>query len=300
MWAASTTTTRSTFPSRSVSQIRMRKRATIGIAGTAVSAGQKAMMDRDSHGAWETRAVRWLLPLLLALTAPAHGFWKKHQPNVLVDDPYLELHTGPGRGYPVFHVVGEGEEVTILKRRTDWFKVQSPRGKKGWVPLKQMRRTLDLDGETIDFGAAGLDDFAGRRWDFGVNGGDFGGAASLSGYLGFALTQNITLQLSGTQLMGNFSDGYMGNVNVLMNPFPRWRVSPYFTIGTGIIKTEPSATIVQTEDRTDEIVHAGLGLNTYLSDRFMLRVEYKRHTVLTSRDDNEEINQWKAGFSIFL
>jgi hypothetical protein len=38
----------------------------------------------------------------------------------------------------------------------------------------------------------------------------------------------------------------------------------------------------------------------YLTDRFILRVEYKRHTVLTSRDDNEEIDQWKAGFSVFF
>ena len=67
-----------------------------------------------------------------------------------------------------------------------------------------------------------------------------------------------------------------------------------------MIETKPHTTIVQAEDRTDEIVHAGIGANVYLSDRFILRVEYKRHTVLTSRDDNQEIDQWKAGFSVFF
>jgi hypothetical protein len=85
-----------------------------------------------------------------------------------------------------------------------------------------------------------------------------------------------------------------------MYPFPNWRVSPYFTIGTGIVEIEPQTTIVQAEDRRDEIAHAGVGANIYLSDRFILRFEYKRHTVLTSRDDNEEIDQWKTGFSIFF
>ena len=36
------------------------------------------------------------------------------------------------------------------------------------------------------------------------------------------------------------------------------------------------------------------------SKRFIFRVEYKHHTVLTSRDDNEEIDEWIAGFSVFL
>ena len=239
--------------------------------------------------------------VLLALVGPsAHGFWKPYRPQVVVSDPYLEFHTGPGRGYPIFHVVAQGDPITILKERTDWFKVRSPRGKEGWVHLEQMRHTLDLDGEPVQFGSRGLDDFANRRWEFGVNGGDFGGAASLTAYLGYALTRNITVQGSATQIMGNFSDGQMANLNVVMYPFPKWRVSPFFTIGSGIIRTEPHATIVQAEDRTDEIVQAGAGANIYISDTFMLRVEYKRHTVLTSRDDNEEINQWKAGFSIFL
>ena len=43
-----------------------------------------------------------------------------------------------------------------------------------------------------------------------------------------------------------------------------------------------------------------IGADVYLSKRFIFRVEYKRHTVLTSRDDNEEIDEWIAGFSVFL
>jgi hypothetical protein len=134
----------------------------------------------------------------------------------------------------------------------------------------------------------------------GMTGGDLDGAATISGYLGFALTPNIMLQAEGSQILGDFSDGYMFTGNIMMLPFPTWRLSPYFTIGTGIIRTEPQTTIVQAEDRQDEIVHAGAGANLYLNNHFILRMEYRRHTVLTSRDDNQEINQWKAGFSVFF
>jgi hypothetical protein len=240
--------------------------------------------------------------LLCGVASPVYAWqlFEEYEPNVVVSDPYIELRTGPGRGYPIFYVAGQGDEITLLKRRTDWFKVRTPRAKEGWVHVDSLKHTLDLDGEPVSFGELNLQSFSNRRWEMGFTGGDFDGANSLSGYLGYALTPNISLQLEGTQILGDFSDGVMASANILMYPFPKWRLSPYFTIGTGIIETRPHTTIVAAEDREDEIAHAGVGANLYLSDRFMLRMEYKRHTVFTSRDDNEEIDQWKAGFSVFF
>ena len=242
------------------------------------------------------------LSLLLASPSNALTLFGKYQPEVVVADPYLEVRTGPGRGFPVFYVAAEADRIQLLKRKTDWYKVKvfEPQEKEGWVHVTDLQNTLDLAGNPIDFPELSRDDFSDRRWEIGFTGGDFGGASSLSGYLGYALTPNITFQLEGGQILGEFSDGVMAAANIVMYPFPKWRMSPYFTIGTGIIETKPHTTIVQAEDREDEIVHAGMGANYYLSDRFILRIEYKRHTVLTSRDDNEEIDQWKAGFSVFF
>ena len=50
-----------------------------------------------------------------------------------VADPYLELHTGPGRGFPVFFVVARDEWVEVQMRSTDWYKVRADNGKEGWV-----------------------------------------------------------------------------------------------------------------------------------------------------------------------
>jgi len=241
-----------------------------------------------------------LLALAVFWCGSAGAWFEDYQPPVVVSDPYIELHTGPGRGYPVFYVAGQGDKIVILKRRTNWFKVRLPREKEGWVHIDQMRHTLDLEGKPVDFGEVGIAQYVKRRWEMGMTGGDLDGAATISGYLGFALTPNIMLQAEGSQILGDFSDGYMFTGNIMMFPFPTWRLSPYFTIGTGIIRTEPQTTIVQAEDRQDEIVHAGAGANLYLSNHFILRMEYRRHTVLTSRDDNQEINQWKAGFSVFF
>ena len=74
--------------------------------------------------------------------------------SVVVADPYLEMRTGPGRGYPIFHVVDRGESVQIVMQRTSWYLVRSDRGKEGWVERAQMEKTLQPDGQQVSFAAA--------------------------------------------------------------------------------------------------------------------------------------------------
>ncbi len=219
---------------------------------------------------------------------------------VTVDDPYLEMHTGPGRGYPVFNVVDEGESVDVLRQRTDWFQVRTRKNKKGWVHRTQMERTLQADGrrttvEDIDFGS-----FSNRRWELGVLGGDFGGANVVSLYGSFALSPNLSTELSVSKGLGSFSDSEYANLNLVHQLYPEKRLSPFFTLGTGIIRTQPNATLVAVEDRTDQTAHVGVGLRGYVTRNFVIRLEYKSYVVFTSRDDNEEIDEWKAGLSFFL
>ena len=219
--------------------------------------------------------------------------------TVTVADPYLEMHTGPGRGYPVFHVVSRGDTVAIVKRRTDWFLVRYG-DREGWVSRGQMERTLQPTGATIEFAEAGQQDFTDSRWEAGLLAGDFGGANIISVYGGYSLNRNVGLEVWGSQILGNFSNGWMGSVNVIHETWPEWRVSPFFTLGAGVIHTSPKSTIIQAQDRTDQVAHAGAGFRVYATRRFILRVEYKSYVVFTSRNDNEEIEEWKAGFAFFF
>src|SRR5205085_51859 len=77
----------------------------------------------------------WLL-LATLLSPPARAADAPLE-RLQVTDPYLELHTGPGRGYPVFFVVAREEWVAVELRYTDWFKVRTDAGKEGWVHRRQ-------------------------------------------------------------------------------------------------------------------------------------------------------------------
>ena len=220
--------------------------------------------------------------------------------SVSVADPYLEMHTGPGKGYPVFHVVDRGDRIDILMRRTDWFQVRSPDGAEGWVDRAQMERTLVDTGSPIEFAEANQQDFTDSRWELGGLAGDFGGANIISIYGAYSLNPNVSVEVWGSQILGNFSNGWTASVNLTHETWPDWRISPFFTLGSGVIHTEPKPTIIQGEDRTDQVAHAGAGVRIYATRRFTLRAEFKSYVVFTSRDDNEEVEEWKVGFAFFF
>jgi hypothetical protein len=247
--------------------------------------------------------IKHLATAFLLLTSFSLYADETEAPSVLVLEPFIELHTGPGRGYPVFHVVAGGESVSIIKRRTNWFLIETNarRPVKGWAKYKDMRMTatsLNEDGSATYANFPGHDRNTQSRWRWMVSGGDFSKAAAISTALAYRLTPNIALQLAGTQVLGEFSDGKMLTGSIQHYPFPTWRVSPYFQLGAGILQTEPSATLVQATDRTDNTLLVGGGVSVYLGRRFNLALDFRRHTVLTSRDTNEEIDEWKLGFNV--
>jgi len=240
-----------------------------------------------------------LLFLILQLIFTAAQAQEQHQ-QVIVGEPYIELRTGPGRGYPVFYVAERGNSVEVLRRRTDWFQVRAPRGEEGWVHYDQLLTTTYADGQPFDAPGYTLEDYSNRRWEAGFQYGDFGGANVISTFGAFGLTPNLTFEMSLSHALGRFSDSKMLNVNIVHLMYPDRKATPFFTLGAGSIRTSPKATLVSTIDREDAVAHAGVGVRMYLTRRFIFRAEYKTYVVFTSRDDNEEIREWKAGFSFFF
>ncbi len=220
--------------------------------------------------------------------------------KVTVAEPFIEFRTGPGRGYPVFHIEEKGQKISLIKKKTQWFKVKSKTGQEGWVHEGNMEKTLSGDQQNFDSGNNDQQDFTRRYWEAGVMGGDFGGATSLTLYGGWNFTQNLSGELAVAQALGNVADIRYANISLLHQPFPEWRVSPFFKLGAGMIQTRPFTTLIQTEDRTDEIVNVGLGIKAYVSRQFFIRAEYTNYTILTSRNDNDEVEEWKLGFSVFF
>jgi Bacterial SH3 domain/Outer membrane protein beta-barrel domain len=243
---------------------------------------------------------RLLLSVLVSLWVGWVSAEEAERNFVQVADPYVELHTGPGRGYPVFYVIGRDDWLEILYRQTDWFKVRTDAGTEGWVTRAELQQTLSPDGQRVDIIEASQDDFIARKWELGMFTGDFGGGYSIGTYGGYHFTENISVETSFSQILGNVSNSYMLAFSIVQEPFPEWVVSPALTLGTGIIDTKPRSTLTLTKDHRDKFSFYGIGARMHLTKRFFVRLDYNNYVVFTSRNNNEEIREWRAGFAFFF
>jgi hypothetical protein len=241
-----------------------------------------------------------LLFLLLPLLAAPSVCGAREYLQVFVTEPYLELRTGPGRGYPVTQVVPRDESVDILKRRTDYFKVRTERGIEGWASQKDMQKVVLADGTPFTFPLGDRAGFTSHRIEGGIFAGDYSGATLISGYGSFSFNSQLAAELSVGQFLGNASNGTVVDLGLTHVFVPEWRLSPFVMLGTGLVHIEPKATLVLPPDRTDQTAYVGGGVRYYLTRRFFVRGEYKQHVVFTSRNDNDKVDEWKLGFAFFF
>jgi uncharacterized protein YgiM (DUF1202 family) len=211
-------------------------------------------------------SINWRRPLvLLLLTLPLAGHAAQRELlQLFVTEPYLELHTGPGRGYPVSQVVARGDSVDVLFRHTEWYKVRTERGVEGWASEDSLLRTMLADGSA-----------------FKVDRG------------------NLKVEMYGGQFLGNIYNGYIVDLGLNHVFMPEWRFSPFVTLGTGLERVEPRTTLVRPINQNYQTAYVGFGGRYYLARRFFLRAEYRSHTVFTNTDSNEVKTEWKFGFAFF-
>lgn len=231
------------------------------------------------------------------MARPAHAARELLQ--LFVTEPYLELHTAPGRGFPVAQVVARGESIDVLKRQTEWFKVRTERGVEGWASENDMARTALADGSPFTFSRGNLAAFTAHRWESGVMLGSYGGATLVSAYSARSLTNHMKLELAASQFLGNLSNGYLLDLGLSHVILPEWRVSPFLSLGTGYQRLTPKVTLAIPSKQNSQTAYAGVGVRYYLARRFLLRAEYRSHSVFTDRDSNEVKQEWKAGFAFF-
>lgn len=220
--------------------------------------------------------------------------------RVTVVDPFVELHSGAGRGYPVLEIVEHGTGIEVIERRTGWYRLRTPRGTEGWAPRAQMLRTLTPGGEAFQEEITTEDDFREHRWEIGALLGDFEGSSSLGLYGAWRFTPGFTTELSAQQAIGRAADSLVIDASIVGHPFPGMKYSPYAAIGTGVVQTRPSTILVGANRREDQSLSVAAGVEGWVSRAFVLRLEYRQYRLLTSREEHEKLDTWKAGLAVFF
>jgi hypothetical protein len=244
--------------------------------------------------------MRRLLALLLVLQAfhVAVLEAKTRYVDVVVTDPFLEMHSGPGRGYPVVYVVARDELVTILFSRTDWYKVRAPRGQEGWVRRSDLSRTVLETGEPAPIPP--YPDFASHRWEFGAGYGEFNHENLVTAYGDFGLTDSLDIEAVVQQAFGTIDNRYIATIGLRHTFIPEWKwFSPTAGIGTGyqyIDNKSPPQPI----ERHNQMAYVSLGFRGFITRRFMWRADWRKYEVFTNQNQTEEPEEWKVGVAVFF
>jgi hypothetical protein len=217
-----------------------------------------------------------------------------------ITDPYVELHTGPGRGFPVFFVEPRARWITIELRHTDWYRVRTDGAQVGWVQREQLRSTLAAAGEVPPFRELLLDDYLSRRAQLGVAGGRFNSEPMLKMWASYRLSETLAIEGTLGQVQGAFAGTRLWHVNLVSDPWSDRRFSPFFSIGVGKLKNFPNSSLVGASLSGANLLNASVGARYYLSERFVLRADYTLYTASVSDTRTSTFRAPTAGISFFF
>ena len=263
------------------------------LPGVAIAYGAQAVK----------RAARPFFATLLLGLASLHGTARADErvrEQLEVTDAYIEMHTGPGRGYPVFFVVPRGEHIEVESRHTDWFKVRTSGGKEGWVTREQLETTLTAAGDKKTFRDVLLDDYLRRRLEMGAAWGHFKSEPMLKVWTGYRVSDTLSFEGTVGQVQGVFSGTNFWHINLNSEPWSDQRLSPFFGIGVGRFKNTPSTSLVNATDINVKMADAAVGLRYHLTDRFVARLDYTIYTAFLADTRSAEFRATTLGISFFF
>ncbi|MGI9286218.1 MAG: outer membrane beta-barrel protein [Pseudomonadales bacterium] len=235
----------------------------------------------------------FLLAFLLAHFVQAESL------QLVVQEVYIDLHSGPGRGFPKQYAVERGASITVIKQRTDWIKVSTERGSTGWVKGSDLEKTLTTAGLPVRLSRTRFSDYRQQRFEMSVGGGYYADEPEVFARFGYRWSKIYSVELGATQVTGDFSNSTLVMANVLAQPFQWGRFSPFLSAGVGRNYYDPNRSLISSEKTESNFYNFGFGTRFYLTRSLVVRAEYKRYNLLEG-DENDGQNEYNIGLSFFF
>jgi SH3-like domain-containing protein len=218
-------------------------------------------------------------------------------PQLALSEAFVELHTGPGRGYPVVHVAARGEVVQLLLAHTAWIKLRTASGREGWVRRDALQGTLQ---------AAGIAPTGWQRWvdtnlrenlSFGAAWGRFQSQPMLQLSTRLRLSEAIHVEATAGQVQGLYSGTDFWRIDALVEPLGNQAWSPRLAVGVGRFRNVPNASLVEQGTTNANLAHAGIGIRWRFGGRYEVQADYGLYTALLSDQRSREYRALTLGLS---
>lgn len=218
-----------------------------------------------------------------------------------VIDTYIELHSGPGRGYPATHTIEQGEPVNVHRRRGNWYLVTDKRGREGWVLQEKLARTIAPSGLPAALPEIQHGDYLAQKWRIGYAAGKLDNDETASVVAGFRLLSIVSIEAEYSQIFGDDLDGDSYGANILVEPIQSLAFTPFLSAGLGELDFSQKTTrsTGQDEGISGNYHQFGAGINYYIGLNFVVRGEYRQVRV-KGKNGSTSSPAWQIGFSSFF
>jgi len=223
--------------------------------------------------------------------------------ELIVKEAFVNVHTGPSSLHPIFYVVPRHEKINVLLQKTQWIKIKTIDNKIGWVYQNDVKKTVFSSGESIEFNEVDFDEYTKRRVEIGFQSGVLESSPAFSFTAAYLFNELFSTQLSFGKSIGKLSTISILSVDAMMTPFPKVSYSPYFVLGVGSATLTPHTTLINPKTTNSSVAKVAIGIKKYLGERFVVRLELANYILYSAdidADSNEEVTEWKVGFSTFF
>jgi uncharacterized protein YgiM (DUF1202 family) len=218
-------------------------------------------------------------------------------PQALVVEPFLEIHTGPAKSYPIFYIAEKGETLFLMKRRVDWYKIRLTNGREGWAHQWEIEKTLQTSGYQQGFSEKLYKRWIAQKMEAGWGAGTFGGDQALYVRMNYHFTDALAVEGNIEFLAGDLGDTQLYHGGVVMTPWKmRWL---WFsgTLGGGLVHVNPTSLLVNATTGTFPSAFAGIGFTTPIFRNLLVRGDFRNFTLFMSPKQTREFQEYSMGLS---
>ena len=219
--------------------------------------------------------------------------------HLVVAEPFIELHTGAGRGYPVHHSAERGQKLKLLKRRANWYLVETEEKKTGWAKASSLAYTLQDTGLPADLPSVSHGDYLQSSFRVGFTTGQLKGASAFSFLLGYRPFKFVGFEAEYGNIFESSVTGRYYGANVLIEPVQKWNTTPFISLGKGVMTFDQRQKLAGGITSDADYTSYGAGLNYYMGRNFQIRGEYKWYA-LSADGQSNDLSEWRLGFSSFF
>ena len=116
----------------------------------------------------------------------------------------------------------------------------------------------------------------------------------------YRFSDTLSLEATFGQVQGVFSGTDLWHVNLVVEPWSDYRLSPFFSVGLGKFKNFPNLSLIGAQTTDAKLGTASIGVRYHLTERFVLSADYSLYTAFVSDQRTTEYKAWTLGIAFFF